>query len=173
MCFLDIVGYKVIDLEKMSKARRMISELIGFGLATPEELMKEIGYATTSNFFQALYGKCGIGNDRAEKMWSICKERKADIEQAKERIKSKIFTQTVLKLDSTENTDQVPTKKSIASFMEGLLLLLEETFPGNIYDEKTEELLPYVDTIKQLSERMKSIDVLVTELIKQRVGNRE
>lgn len=164
MCFLDIIGYKVIDLERMSKTRRMLSELIGFSLATPEELIEEIGYASTSNFFQTLYGHCGVGNDRAEKMWSICKERKVDIEQAKARIKSRIFTQTTLKLGS----DQIPIKRSVTSFMEGLLLLLEETFPGNVYNEKTQELLPYAGTIRQLSERMNSLNLLVKELTRQK-----
>jgi len=82
MFYLDMLGYKVIELERMKKPRRNFAALIGFGLLSIEQAIQLVGYAKTSPLFKVLRGEENTSKGKESKMWNIWKEKKDSLERA-------------------------------------------------------------------------------------------
>ena len=63
ICFLNLVGYRVIEFEHLSKARQYFFELLGFGVLTTEAARQIVGYTKLQTLFQVLQGKQGASKD--------------------------------------------------------------------------------------------------------------
>lgn len=57
MCYLGLLGYRVIEVEKMKESRRNFFYLIGFGVITLEQASQKLGYSKSSNLTAVLQGK--------------------------------------------------------------------------------------------------------------------
>ena len=133
MCYLDAVGYKVIELERMPKARRNFLELIGFSILSIEQAAELLGYASVSTLFQVLRGNQGASEDKDQKMWNAWKEKREELERSKEKARELYClgdeTEISQKAESVKPSRQqaLPVRHSaIISIMEGLLALLED-----------------------------------------------
>ena len=84
LCFLDLNGYKVIELERMAHKCKNFAKLIGFGLIKSEDAAEMLGYTQVSELFQVLRGERGISLDKEEKLWDLWKVRKDELDQAVE-----------------------------------------------------------------------------------------
>lgn len=56
MCYLDLVGYRVIELERMPKGRRYFAELIGFGLISSKQAAEQYGIVDPDDLREKLDG---------------------------------------------------------------------------------------------------------------------
>ena len=83
VCYLDTIGYRVIELERMPQDRRHFFEMIGYSIISSEEAIKLLSYKSSSTLFKMLRGDQAIGGDRSEKMWNAWKERKDELERRK------------------------------------------------------------------------------------------
>lgn len=148
MCYLDLVGYRVIELERMPRFRRGFVELVGFGLLSGQEVAEFLGYATPRSLYRVLQGQCGVSEDRKQQMWDEWKKRREEIERKKEELREKY------PVDLTEAiTVQASRRPAIVSIAEALLVMLEEEPP-----EKLSGLQESPDTIRQLSARLEALD---------------
>ena len=132
-CYLDMVGYRVIEFERMPKARRYFAELIGFGVLSSEQAADLLDYTTASKIYEVLRGERGTGVDREQKMWGAWKNRKEELEQKKQqsqglhRLDISLVQQT--KTGTAKSAGRrVPTvrQEAVINIMEGLITLLEE-----------------------------------------------
>jgi len=86
MCFLDLIGYRVIELERIPKIQRGFAELVGFGLVSSQEATELLGYSETSTMFKVLAGQQGASGDKNQRMWDYWKEAKGILERKKETL---------------------------------------------------------------------------------------
>ncbi len=106
MCYLDMIGYRVIELEGMKPAVRCFTELIGYGIFTPQAACEAIGYVAVSTLYDVMKGRHSVSDAKLQIMWNIWKERKDELE-ARKRELSKFSIQISM--------DFVPGDRSLAS----------------------------------------------------------
>jgi transcriptional regulator with XRE-family HTH domain len=156
MCYLDAIGYKIIELEKTPKTLRNFAELIGFGVITSKEAIELLGYSSTSTLYNVLQCKQGISEDKENKMWEIWKNNRESLEEQKRLFRSS-FLDIPLKIQPEAESlkkekDFLPTSiKGLGKIMEGLLHLLEE----NSFSKK--DLEQYTEIVLQLSARLSAL----------------
>ncbi len=164
MCFLTLVGYKVIELERMKGGRRGVFELIGFGILTGEQATQLIGYAYPQKFYRILRGEQEASADKEQKMWDVWKERREELEQKKQQAKEQYQLSFTLEVRSksvigAEELKEIAVstrmltvqKTAIARIMEALLCLLE-----GIPEEELARL-PQSNLILRLSARLSAV----------------
>jgi hypothetical protein len=83
--YLDLVGYKVIEFERLHRVVRNFMELIGYGLLTGEEAAQILGYNQPSEIYGIYFHNRGWGKDKEEKMWETWKSRKDELEGARKK----------------------------------------------------------------------------------------
>lgn len=107
ICFLDLMGYRVIEWLKLPPGQRGFAELIGFGLVRAPEAGELLGYDKASRIYDVLNGNCGAGK-KTQKMWEEWKKRKEELE----RKKTELRTQFVLESFETIPMEQVRVPKA-------------------------------------------------------------
>ena len=134
MCFLDLQGYKVIQLERMTKAKRNFVELIGYRVISSKKAAELTGFKSTSTLYSVLMDRYNAGPKKNQKMFDIWKVKKEELEKKKETAKKSHclnFEKTV----EVKKEKKVPIAKALAhrsltkaiiSIIESLLYLLEE-----------------------------------------------
>lgn len=175
MCYLDMVGYRVIELERIPKVRRNFAELIGYGLLTSNQAAELLGYSSTSTLYQVLQGHHGASEDKDQKMWDAWKERKEELQQKKEKSQELYRLDIPLKVrPKAELLRQVSAirLKAVVSIMEGLLALLEEDSFEKLSDGGLADLKTSVDTVLRLSAHLSAlISRLIISEQKQKGGS--
>lgn len=178
MCYLDMAGYRVIELERMPKVRRHFAELIGFGYLSGEQAAELLGFTTASNLYQVLRGHFGASKDKDQKMWDAWKERREELERKKaqwhERCSSGTPRSTRHPTEEAKpekRPKSLPRHRAVVSIMEGLLALLEEGSFGTLSESDLTDLRRSADTVLRLSARL---NTLSSQLImsNQRDGER-
>lgn len=83
-CFLDLIGYRLIQFERLSKVRQGIAQMIGFGVLSAADVAHFIGYASEQQVYRLFFGEDkGITGDRDEKMLEMYKAHKDVLDQAR------------------------------------------------------------------------------------------
>ncbi len=158
MSYLDMIGYVVIELEKMPKYQRNFAELIGYGLITAEKAVELLGYGSTSTLYQVLQGHHGASGDKEQKMWDMWKARKDELVLRKEESQELYSLDASLKIRSRAEDAKpaiLPVRQmAVVKIMEGLLLLLEE---GPLSESNNADLQRSADTILRLSAHMSTL----------------
>lgn len=165
ICWLDLNGYRVIELERMSKVRRNFVELIGFGIITTIQARELLGYSSTSTLYQVLYGHQGVSGDREKKMWAIWKERKEELERKRDALGSKreLTSPTDMVASQAGKTPEVKVSRSsdrqtaILNLMGALVALLEERSGEKIVRDTLVGLRLSADTILRLSAHLSTL----------------
>jgi hypothetical protein len=150
-CFLDLIGYRVIEFERMSNVRRNVVELLGFQVATIEDLVRDCGYTKTSILYQVLRGDAGASDDKEQRMWDAWKKRRAELEAAKTASAQKYASfLSAPPHVSGAKADATPLQKPrtgkpvrtqsnqevVVSMMIGLLAFLEKGALDNLTDQE-------------------------------------
>lgn len=99
MCFLDLLGYRLIQFESMPKLFRNFLELIGFGVITTKEaaeLLEFKSIAAESEIYRILVRKDhnvehGTSERRKQLMFEIWKQKKDELEQKKAQAEAKYY----------------------------------------------------------------------------------
>lgn len=130
-CYLDTIGYKVIELERSPKELKCCVELIGLGLSTAEKLAKDMSYSKTHTLYSVLKKKRAASPEKRTIMWNVWKEKREEIEKRKERVRKEVHA-----IESSQDTRKKAAPKKMATvlsgqsraainIMKGLLALLE------------------------------------------------
>lgn len=146
LCYLDLLGYKVIEFERMPKVLRNFAELIGYGILSAQQASELVGYLSGSQqTYAVLWEKEGLGKDKETKMWEIWKERRDELDNKKQLAlkssrleilfkptpKEKPLVQQVLALP--EPTKSFSSRYSaMLLIMEGVLMSFEEGMFDNL-----------------------------------------
>lgn len=177
MCFLDMTGYRVIELERMQKNRRNFAELVGYGLLTSDQAAEFLGYSSTSTLYQVLQGHHGASEDKDKKMWDAWKERKEELQQKKEKSQELYRLDIPLKIRSKAEVSKVSDRqmlavrpKAVVSIMEGLLALLKENSFEKLSDGELADLKASADTVLCLSAHLSALSSRLIMSEQQRKG---
>lgn len=158
MCYLDMIGYRVIELERMPKARRNFAELVGYGLLSGAQAAESLGYSHTSAFYQVLQGHSGASKDKNQTMWNIWKGRKEELRLKKEESQNLYGLDIPLKIcpgAEESKPAMLPSRQTaVVNIMEGLLLLLEG---GLLSESNFADLQRSADTILRLSAHLSAL----------------
>lgn len=79
MCFLDLHGYKIIELERLPISARAMAEIIGYQIMSAGELAKKIGYAQTQTLYDVLHRNTPTSDAVATNMRTVWSERKQEL----------------------------------------------------------------------------------------------
>lgn len=138
LCYLDLHGYRVIELERMPRVVRNFAELIGFGILSAQKAAELVQYKNVADMYATLRGRSGIGKDKEDRMWTAWKENKDALEHKKkeafERDRLEILFETTPAPKSLEQQRQ--PSESFASYpnvdraaaiaiMSGILMLFD------------------------------------------------
>ena len=164
MCFLDRQGYRVIELERLSKTKRSFVELVGFGILTLNQIAEQTGYTRGAKVAEIFHGKENFSKERELQLWEVWKPHREDIERRKQEVKQ-LFTgapevgqETLQKSRVSRGKISVSLDERIVIGAIGLLLQLLEHVPpdkmicmigGNSQDS--------VRSVLQLSARLNMI----------------
>jgi hypothetical protein len=167
MCYLDMAGYRVIELERMPKGRRGFVELLGYGLLSGDKAIELLGYSENSTLLKVLQGHHGTSKDKEQKMWDFWKEKKEELEKTKEELqkqfgsrslgtKSKVLPRTNVSKVSDQHVSAT-RQIAVVSIMEGLLKLLEEDSFGKLTNGNLAALQKSADTVLRLSAHLSAL----------------
>lgn len=146
-CLLDLMGFKVIEFERMSAVIRNFSELIGFKILTNTGACHLLGYLDATSVYGIFKGVQGTSKEKNKKMFEIWKERKLELEQRKETERQK-FAAVITALSGKKSEPKASNQMSLPlefpaqatsrqkaaiEIMKGLLLLLERNFDGTAW----------------------------------------
>lgn len=136
MCYLEVNGYKVIEMENMDQKCRNFSRLIGHNLITVGQALEILRYTETSTLYAMLRGSVGASEERQQKLWDMWKARKDKldeaIENASRQLKLGVPLQRSLESSSLLQTGEVQTsgcpKDGVVDIMHGLLKIFDSGF---------------------------------------------
>lgn len=163
MCFLNMVGYRVIELERMPQTKRRIVELIGFGVLAPKKVNELLGFSESTHVFQVLHGSRGLSKEKEKRMWDIWKERKEKLEekmsQSQELLHQDVPRGIQIEKKKTETGKPTtpPSRQAIVSIMEGLLELLEERPLDKLPESDLVELQRSAPVVLRLSAQLSAL----------------
>lgn len=137
MCFLDMLGYSVIELEKL-KDRRTFAELLGYRVITLQQAAERLGYAVPHHTYAFLKMKRGRTPEKEARMQEVCQELKGELAQKKEEMRQ----QCQLGFPLMASAEQRKAS-AVTSIMEGLLALLKSNELGRPFSANLEHLSPH------------------------------
>ena len=131
VCLFDLIGYRVIELERMPKAQRGVFELIGFGVLSAEEVARISGYSKSPQLYMVFRGELGAPEKKKDIMWETWKQHREKLD-AKKQALSRTFASTA-KIAGIEEISSASASRhsAMVSILEGLLDLLEERLSEN------------------------------------------
>jgi len=164
MCYLDMIGYRVIELERTKRVKRNIVELIGFGIFSSQQMTELLGYTSSSHFFRAMEGQADKAME--QKMWDLWKERKEELDKKKQEAKPQaiivpaaapaVIVETPRARAAKEGTSGdigAAAGSLVVNFMKGLLVLLESVSDESLLNLTRQES----GMILELSARMSTL----------------
>ncbi len=102
MCFLDLLGYKIIELENMTESLRGLTEIIAFNLVGLSEATKIIGYSNTSRLIEIIKGLENPGPQKQRKIWDLWTAQKEELKQTKQMAFNSLPESVLTVLKDTE-----------------------------------------------------------------------
>ena len=156
-CFLDLIGYRVIEFERMPKVQRNFVEIIGFRLITGEQATSLLGYTHTPTLYQVLQGKEGASDEKEQRMGEAWKSKREELDARKKatevyQLNPSTHTSAQAKKEETGANVPVPEpraskvprmdidRKIALNMMDGLLTLLNEGVFDVLSPQQLDEL---------------------------------
>lgn len=127
LCYLDVLGYGIIELERMPPVQRNFAELIGFGVISSRQAADLIGYVNVSKIYQAIWGREGFSDEKRQKMFEAWKERKGELDYRKVFLKKELSSAQLTIPQETAVTPQgaVHVTAVETKMLKGILTLLD------------------------------------------------
>lgn len=147
-CLMDLLGYRIIEWDRLKSGRRRFAELIGYGLIDSVQATRITGFDKSSRLYPILSGQENTTDAKDQLMWDAWLERKDALEERKNRAR-KIFglllpTQPAPANDQSAAYELVPPENPVEkevsetrrgarqlamlSLIHGMSLLFEEGF---------------------------------------------
>lgn len=173
MCYLDMLGYRVLELEKL-KNRRGFTELVGYGLLTAQEIVDCLEYGEIGSIFRIFQPGFRISPEKEQLMWDIWKQKKEELEQKKVEAREKYLLDFPLVMRSERNAvlakpsvqpgrskqlRQLPNSNSaVIRMMEVLDVLIVESGLDELSGQGLKNLsLDYRNVILRLSSHLNNL----------------
>lgn len=168
MCFLDLNGYRVIELERMPKPQRKFAELIGYSILSAQQAAELLGYSDPKGLYRVLIGENEPSEEKMEKLWQAWKQHRDELE-AKKRSAPERYRFAFLNAEPKPEAEPEKSaaivsaprcqwQKVASSLMKTLLTLFEDGCMSNPSDEELQILQKTAgDEILQLSERLSAL----------------
>lgn len=122
MCFFEMHGYRVMELEEMGDLRPL-AEIIGYGLVPIQKIAQELGYKHgPQEVYRALLHGRKVEQTRERLFWAFLKKNKAALKLKKDDVAQKYQLAFPL-------TDAVRQRK--VSAVIGLIAVLENLLESN------------------------------------------
>ena len=170
MCFLDMLGYQVLELERMPKARRNFAELIGFNILPGQQAADLIGYAKPSTLYLVLLANQSTTKDKETNMWTEWKSRKEQLE-ARKKYWSDRHIGVLLGLPATTSLANRRCD-AVANVMKGLLSLLDAEQFDVLAEDDLEDQKEAIGTVLDLSDELQAkLSDLRTKLAERIAAN--
>jgi hypothetical protein len=182
-CFLDLNGYRVIELERLPRAIRNFAELIGFGLLTTDRAAELLGFARGSTLYPVLSQEgrdTTLSREKQAKMFDVWKGMKDELEHKKKealRLYRLGFLDHAVARPSEQpllspaivNGTVASRRTAVLSILKGVLALLED----GLFDELSESEIAILkenhgSDILRLSARLSTMS---SKLISGKQGN--
>lgn len=168
MCFLDMLGYTVIELERLKTGRRGFTELAGYGLLSGKEATELLGYTDRSDVWRIFRPSYNMSEDKEQKMWDEWKKRKEELDKVKLEAREKYRISFPLNLlevvcEAKQTTLAVqsqigPVRLGLGQIMDGLSKLIDGANLAKMSGEELRGLFPDAGrTILQLSGQLSSL----------------
>ncbi len=168
MCWLSLMGYKVIEMQRLSNARRGMVELIGFNLLSRDQATEVLGYENFSLLSRVLCGRSGASHGKDQRMWELLQERKEELQQRKEEARKQYGIEFIQQPMVVGNPVSLQFSESLArrhqaiiSTVDTLLALLDKSSIGEFSEseavrqpEVQQKILHLSALIGELSYRM-------------------
>ncbi len=154
MCFLDLMGYRVIELERRRPVFRAIIEMIAYQAVPIEEIMRLTGYLNYRNLHRVVLEKTGCSKEMENRMWDLMKGRRTDLEAKKLEAQVQFLPfAPVPEPEKKEVPTPAPVKAhgsngTLGKIVNGLIALLD-----NVSDEE----LRTSDMVRKLSARLNAL----------------
>ncbi len=170
MCYLDMVGYRIFELERMSKAKRHFIELIGFGILSAQEGSQLLSYSQPGQLLKILREDVGTTESKEQRMWEIWRERKEVLEQKKMQrrqalpgVPEKNLFQKEPFVKANGMIDSIDAMVT----MENLLRTLDEDFSQEVF----ENLLRGKGTVLRLSAKLNELSYTILKAEEKKGGD--
>ncbi len=83
VCYLQLIGYKILEYSRIKPARRRFAELIVFNMLTPEDAKTIIGFSTVSRLLGVLKGADETSDKKDRMMLDAWMQRRGELDQRK------------------------------------------------------------------------------------------
>lgn len=83
-CFLELHGYKIIEVERLSPVLRGIWDIIGYDICPQETVFQALGYVQISELTRIFAGKAQMSEERQQKVWDFWKQHRDSLARKKE-----------------------------------------------------------------------------------------
>ncbi len=170
MCFLEVNGYRVLEMERMSVRHRNFAMLIGYGLLDADKAAEMLGYGHTSLLYQIFRGDHGPSEDKDQKMWDIWKGRKDQLDEAMEQAGKKfriplagpenhgpIHQEPPASTSANSPASSGCPRDGVVNIMEGLLKFLDSGVLENLTPEDWVTLRKSGSTVLRLSSHLSTL----------------
>lgn len=172
ICYLDLLGYKVIEFERMKTALHNFMLLIGFGILSLQQAAESLSYTKAHALSQAFHDKSGVSKEKELKMWELWKTNKDQLSQKMKETKQNyalLFSLTDAESLKAEvivdpQIGEASNQMAIINIMNGLLILID--------NESIDELVKIFDSIsaKNLDRLLAKLNLLNQKLTENQRG---
>ncbi len=148
-CYMEMLGYRVIEFSKLSQSKKGFFELLGYNLMQPEVAAEKLYNLKVSTIYAVLWGTQSVNEERTQKMYDLWKENREILEQKKVEEASKYKSLLRLHHDNDAESPSLLDVQSrgyttsnhadaAISIARGLWLLLEQLSEEGLTDEESE-----------------------------------
>lgn len=131
ICYMDMLGYKIIELERMQLGRRNFVELLGYSVISPDQALEILRYSSTSTLYKALNGQLGISEERHEIIRDTWKQYREELEIQKQALRDSCFVNVgsdkPLKTEQLKLGKEKPIPEIRNPLLSSILPLLEKS----------------------------------------------
>lgn len=161
ICYLDLIGYRVIEFESHPSDVKGFIELIGYGVLDVAEAAQLIGFSQTGRIYEVLSGNQTLSEAKRQSMWELWQERKEALEQKKQKA-AKLYGPKARPEVSARRRKgtvgpSVTTRPAVLSLMEALLALLEEEHSQELLEKALSNHPSEGTTVLLLSARLSAL----------------
>ncbi len=169
ICYLDMIGYRVIEFESHPADVKGFIELLGYGVMAPADAAQLIGFSQTGRIYEVLSGKQTLSEPKRQAMWDLWQERKEALEERKQQArklygpKPVVSKQPVVgKRRRVTAGPSVMTRPAVLSLMEALLTLLQEDSSQELLEEALTSHPSEATTVLLLSAQLSALSSQLT-----------
>lgn len=89
LCFLQVQGYIINELQGLGTTELGLLELIGYDVVDPKEIQQYLKYPQLGQMFKVLRGEGKLVNSRASRGWEFLRKHRSALKEKKQALKKK------------------------------------------------------------------------------------